>query len=511
VLALNCGAVLALLGPRLLEWWQLPTGMLRISHGFSWLFSGFAAGLLVWSVRNAVALLKLRRPPQWVRDPIVVGRRVAGRTILISGATGFIGGHLVRRLLGRGDRVIVFTRNAELALDRFGPHVQIETDLDQLQSHSRIDAIVNLAGAPVLGLPWTRRRRAELVASRVDTTRALSNLMARLEQPVRVFISGSAVGFYGVRGDESLDESARPTQSFQSQLCQEWEATARAAARQGARLVRLRIGLVLGRDGGALPRFAHPARVGLGAILGTGAQWMSWIHIDDLVRLVEFTLDTPRISGAVNAVAPEPVTHREFQTSLGRTLHRPIWLRIPAAPLRWTLGEMAELLLEGQRVLPVRANALGFQFRHRTVTSALQQLLSAGGSEQTPAAVYFNGDCPVCRTEMGHYATLCTRRAPTWRFIDSMQQPDDFAACGLRREHLERRVYLRETSGRILSGVPALLQLWSAMPEYRRLARLLSLPLIRPVCVLFYDHLIAPSLTRWAKRRSAGRRPALPT
>ncbi len=507
VLALNYGAVLALLVPLLLAWSSLSSGVLGTSHAFSWLFTVFGTGLLVWSVRNTIAVLSLRRPPQWVRNPIRAGSCPTPRTVLVSGATGFIGGHLVRRLVMRGDRVIVLTRNPDIALDRFGPHVRIVTSLDALDDSTRISAIVNLAGAPILGFPWTRARRRTLVTSRLDRTHALTSLMGRLTTPVRVFVSASAIGFYGIGGDEVLDERARPTSAFQSKLCQDWEAAARSAARLGARLVRLRIGLVLGNDGGALPQLLRPIRLGLGAVLGNGAQWVSWIHIDDLVRLLEFAIDNPAASGALNAVAPEPLTHRQFQEALARQVGRRLRLRVPAFVLRIALGEMAQLLVDGQRIVPTRATTLGFKFRHRRIGSALSALLPRTTSDGVPTEVYYNGDCPVCRTEMTHYANVCANGQLKFRFVDSMQQPNAFIECGLRREHLERRVYLRDADGRILSGMPALIHLWSKMPKYRRLSRVLALPVLRVVTALLYDHVVAPSLAFWAAHRVVSRAP----
>ncbi len=332
--------------------------------------------LLYSFVFIALAVLKLRKAPEWVRYPIVAGKTPAPRAVLVSGATGFIGGHLVRRLLERGDKVFVLTRDADHALDRFGPHVHIITSLNDVDTNTKIDAVVNLAGAPILGLPWTRARRATLIASRVDTTRALVALMGRLTRPPRVFISASAIGYYGVRADEWIDENGASSPIFQSVLCQQWEAAAASAERMGARVVRFRIGLVLGRDGGALPPLARPVRLCLGAVLGTGKQWVSWIHIEDLIRLFEFALDTPAIRGPLNAVAPMAVTQRQFQHGIAASLHRPVLMRVPAFVLRRLLGEMAQLFVDGQHVVPRRAVAAGFAFRYRELSGALENLLA---------------------------------------------------------------------------------------------------------------------------------------
>jgi hypothetical protein len=506
VLAINLGVVLAALAPTLVTWWQQPTRVVAADHGvFSWLFTLFAVGVFAWSVRNALAVLRHRRPPQWVRDPIVAGAVPSRRTVLVTGATGFVGGHLVRRLIARGDCVTVLTRDADRALERFGPHVHIVTTLDALAPDCRIDAIVNLAGAPILGLPWTRGRRRTLLESRLGTTRALVSLCARLQQTPRVFVSTSAIGYYGVHGDQLLDEQSAPQAIFQSQLCRQWEEAAGAAESLCARVVRLRFGLVLGRDGGALPGLARPVRAGLGAVMGDGRQWVSWIHIDDLVRLIEFVLEKPSLRGAVNAVAPHAATHQQVQRTLARVLRRPLWMRLPAFVLRAGLGEMAQLLVDGQRVVPRRALASGFTFRHPDLREAITDLVGAAARESPVELIemYFNGECPVCNAEMTHYASLCAGSQTSLQFIDAMQRPNDFAQCGLRREHLERRVYLKDSKGRIVSGLPALIELWSRMPQYRWLARLIQMPGIEAVSNGFYDHVLAPGLAAWGRQRMA--------
>ena len=509
LLAMNVGAVLIILAPILIHWWSAPTAIRPVAHGaISWVFTVFSAGVLAWSFRNALAVLHHRRPPEWVRNPLKVLATPSGRTVLITGATGFIGGHLVRRLLARGDAIIVLTRDAERALDRFGPHVTIITDLKALPNSTRIDAIVNLAGERILALPWTKGRRTDLLSSRLGTTRAVTDLCGRLDRPPRVLLSASAIGYYGVRGDEVLDERAAPQTIFQSQLCQQWEAAAQAAGDLGVRVVTLRLGLVLARDGGALPSMALPVRLGLGAIIGSGRQWVSWIHIDDAVRLIEFALGNPALRGAVNAVAPTPLSHDEFQRELARTLRRPLWLRIPAWVLRKTLGEMAQLLVDGQRVVPHRAVTAGFVFQYSESGAALRQSLRSSSlkSALRRESVYYNGACPVCRTEMNHYARRCKAAAAPVTFIDSSIQYDALVEYGLRPEHLRRRVYLKSANGQVLSGVAALASLWARTPGYEWLSHLVSLPLLRSIAEALYDHVAVPilvALERWRRAEPA--------
>ncbi len=274
------------------------------------------------------------------------------------------------------------------------------------------------------------------------------------------------------------------------------------------RVVTLRLGLVLARDGGALPSMALPVRLGLGAIIGSGRQWVSWIHIDDAVRLIEFALGNPALRGAVNAVAPTPRSHEKFQRELARTLRRPLWLRAPAWLLRNTLGEMAQLLVDGQRVIPHRAVTAGFVFQYSESGAALRQLLGSSPLKSVlrRQSVYYNGACPVCRTEMNHYARRCEAAAAPVTFIDSSIQYDALAEYGLHPDHLKRRVYLKSANGQVSSGVAALASLWAQTPGYEWLSRLVSQPLLRPVVEALYDHIAVPVLVaieRWRRAEPA--------
>jgi uncharacterized protein (TIGR01777 family) len=513
VLTLLFGVLLMAIAPVLLEWQRLPTELVGIDYGgFSVLFALFAAGMAVWGVRDALAALAHFRPAEWLRDPIESAPQASGRGVLVTGATGFIGGHLVRTLRRRGDTVWVWTRDADRALARFGPHVHVVTTLGDIPPAARVDAIVNLAGAPVIGLPWTRTRRQLLIDSRVKTTQQVLDWCGTRTQPPRVLVSASAIGFYGPAEDEWLTEDCPPAAVFQSRLCVEREAAANAAQAQGIRAVNLRIGLVLGSDGGIFPRLALPASLGFAAAIGDGRQWMSWIHIFDLLRIIELALDEPTLRGAVNAVAPAPERQGDFQRALARSLRRPYFMRIPAAALRVALGEMAELLVKGQRVAPRRLLNAGFEFRHFTLASALRDLVPdrvaapALRAADSNCEIWFNGDCPVCSREIGSYAKLAKRRDLPMLFHDSMRVTQPLAAYGLRLEHLERRLYLRDEQGRIQSGFRAVLAIWARLPGYRHLVGVFSWPPLLALCETIYDHLVAPGLSFWARVRQTGAR-----
>jgi uncharacterized protein (TIGR01777 family) len=391
LLALTYGVFLGTLGPRLLGWAAAPTGFAWAPHGLaSWGFTACAAGLFAWSLRNAVAVRRLGRAASPFIRKGVAARREYGVTrtdplipaaVLVTGATGFIGRALVAQLRRDGVRVIALARDLVQARASFGSEVWVVDRLAAIPAETRVDAIVNLAGARVLGMPWTAARRRLLLASRVDVTAAVVDLMRRLEQRPQVLVSASAVGFYGASPDasfEPLDESSPPRPGqFQSDLCAAIEHEARRAEALGVRVVRMRFGVVLGRGDGAYPMLALSSRFGLGAVLGSGRQPAPWIHLDDAVALLRFALADAGLAGPVNAVAPQTRSQADFARAMAASFGRRVRMRLPGAPLHWALGEMAELLLEGQNVLPKAALAAGFRFRHPTLDGAFASLAAA--------------------------------------------------------------------------------------------------------------------------------------
>lgn len=403
VLAVLYGTFLALVVPWLASQIVQPTGAAFVSHGlFSWFFTAASVGVLAFAVRNVIAVRALGRDRV---VPIVSPH--SGRTILVTGGTGFIGSALVERLLARGDRVFVLTRDARQSRALFADRVRHIETLDVISRETRIDAVVNLAGSPIIGLPWTAGRRRELWRSRVDLTNALVDWMASLQRPPAALVSGSAIGIYGDRGDAVLTEDAPGGDGFAAKLCLALEQAAQRAVSRKTRVVLLRIGLVLDKKGGALPMMALPARVGLGAIFGNGQQWMSWIARNDLLRMIMNAIDDPHWDGPVNAVAPEPVRHAHFQRELARTLRRPLFLQAPASALKLLLGEMSSIFLFSQRVVPEAATRHGFAYDVRWAADALDlelgppprplpnvelPLPQRAAAEETPADAIQHGD-----------------------------------------------------------------------------------------------------------------------
>lgn len=297
------------------------------------------------------------------------------QTVLVTGGTGFVGSRLVEALLDAEHKVIVLSRKPGSAA--VPGTAWTVGDLDAIPGDTRIDAIVNLAGEPISNGLWTKPKRKRIIESRTRMIEACLKLTQRLVQGPRVFITASAIGWYGLRGDEPLDETSGGTDCFSREVCEAIERTAQKVEASGLRTVMLRIGLVLDRAGGMLGRMLTPFRLGLGGPFGKGQHWMSWVHRDDLVRLIAHCAANPDISGAVNGTAPQPVRNAEFTRSLGKALRRPAVIPVPALPLKLALGQFAEeLLLGGQRVHPVKAQASGFAFLYPELDTALSAILA---------------------------------------------------------------------------------------------------------------------------------------
>lgn len=296
--------------------------------------------------------------------------------VFVTGATGLIGRALCRALAERGQVVTALTRQA-------APR-GLPTGVQVIQGDpavpgawqevlGRCDACVNLAGEPVAAGRWNDDRKRAIRESRILATRNVAAVVA--ERGPRVLVNGSAIGYYGPRGDEPLGESAPPGADWLARVCLEWERSAEPAARR-ARVALVRTGIVLSRQGGALPRMALPFRLFLGGPIGGGAFWQSWIHLADEVGLLLLALEDERVAGALNAAAPGPSRNRDLARALGRALRRPSLVPVPAAAVRALLGEMADVVVTGQRVLPEKALALGYRFRFPEVESALRDLLA---------------------------------------------------------------------------------------------------------------------------------------
>src|SRR5438876_708242 len=299
-------------------------------------------------------------------------------TVAVTGASGLVGSALVTGLTSAGHRVVRVVRGAG-AVPAAGQRIarwDPESGALEPSALAGADAVVHLAGESVAGGRWTEAKKRRIRSSRVDVTRRLAEALPRLERPPRLLVSASAVGYYGDRGSEILREDSAPGPGFLAEVCREWEAATDPAARAGIRVVRLRIGMVLSRRGGALGAMLTPFRLGAGGPVGSGVQWVSWIAIDDLVGAILHALATESLAGPVNAVAPEPVTNRELARTLGRVLRRPALLPLPAVAARLLFGQMAdELLLASARVEPARLRATGFTFRHARLEDALRHEL----------------------------------------------------------------------------------------------------------------------------------------
>ena len=296
--------------------------------------------------------------------------------ILLTGGTGLIGRQLCRHWLAQGHRLTVWSRRPDKVAKLCGAQVRGVGRLEEVGPEP-VDAVINLAGAPIVDRLWTHKRKALLWSSRINLTETLLAWLESREQKPKVLISGSAVGWYGDGGERELTEDSPPvSEDFASQLCIAWEETAQRAEAMGIRVVLIRTGLVLSADGGFLSRLLLPFKLGLGGPIGSGRQWMSWVHINDQIALIDFLLNQNDASGPYNACAPKPVRNREFVKTLGSVLHRPAIVPVPTLVLRVGLGELSLLLLGGQRATPARLLAAGFTFQFTDLRAALDDLSS---------------------------------------------------------------------------------------------------------------------------------------
>lgn len=305
----------------------------------------------------------------------------SSQCVLVTGGTGFIGQLLVKALLADGQRVTLLTRNPKKASWMFDGRVTCIASMKELPVDYPVDVILNLAGARVLGWWWTEARKAALRKSRLGLTQTVVDWIAQAKTKPKLLLSASAIGYYGIQkiGDDTpLDENGHTQSIFMASLCHDWETVAQSATQYGVTVAAMRFGLVLGR-GGPLPMMLFPIKVGMGGALGSGRQWQSWIHVEDLQRALAHLWQKydagESLLPAYNFTAPETLTQLEFSKTAARILHRPCFIPTPAWPMRLLLGEQADLLLEGQRVVPKALLESGFQFRYPTLDAALRDLV----------------------------------------------------------------------------------------------------------------------------------------
>lgn len=296
--------------------------------------------------------------------------------IFITGGTGLIGNKLINKLLQQGEhRITILTRNAAKAQQIWGSQIEYCPSLGLIDSLNGYDAIINLAGEPIVGKRWSNSQKEKLCNSRWNITRRLTELIGKSDTPPAVFISGSAVGYYGTQGSEPVDEEAAAHDEFTHRLCKKWEDLALEARSEKTRVCISRTGIVMSKDGGMLPKLMLPFRLGMGSTLSKGSQYISWIHIEDMVNALIFLMDTPEADGIFNLTAPNPVTNKRFSKLLSAALYRPLLFRIPAFAIKLAMGESATMLLDGQRVIPRRLLDFHFRFGYEHLDVALDDLV----------------------------------------------------------------------------------------------------------------------------------------
>jgi len=311
--------------------------------------------------------------------------------IVIAGGTGFIGGFLIPKLSAAKHQIIILSRNMEPSPTRISSPVvpdsgaQLTTEWWDGTAVGRwaeaidgADAVINLAGESIDGKRWTRARKLDLLNSRIFPTRAIVEAIRRAQRRPKVLVNASAVGYYGSVETGDVREAHPRGYDFLANLCGRWEDEARAAESFGVRVARLRFGIVLDKEGGALKKLLLPFRLFAGGWLGSGRQWFPWVHRDDVIGMIVFALENGAVSGPVNVAAPEPVTNKEFCRALGKVLNRPCWAPVPGFVLQVALGELSRMVLTGQRVVPRKALDAGYTFQYPSLSGALEAILPAG-------------------------------------------------------------------------------------------------------------------------------------
>jgi len=378
ILAINGGAFIALLALNMRQWFAQPAGFEWQPHGYLSVFLALCGvGVGLSAIRDAFAVYKIGK--QKISNAISkIHFSDTAQRVLITGATGFVGQLLVRALLNDGHEVIILTRYPKQASWLFEGKVNCFRSMEELTVQQKIDVIVNLAGARILGWRWTEKRKKILRQSRIGLTQNVIDWIAKAEHKPRLLLSASAIGYYGIQKQSDttdLLETSTPQHIFMSQLCQAWEKVAQTASTYDVNVICMRFGLILGNQG-ALPTMLMPIKLGLGGKLGTGHQWVSWIHVQDVLRAIAHLMQQKNsLIGAYNFTAPENISQEYFSKTAAKILHRPCFFSTPGFLMRLLLGEQADLLLEGQKAVPARLQVSDFTFTYPDLISALKNLV----------------------------------------------------------------------------------------------------------------------------------------
>ena len=371
VLAINGGALFALLAFSLPHWFAQDTELVSVSYGWrSWFLFATGIGVTLSGLRDAFSAWKLQQLSLNLKLDLGPGHK----RLLITGGTGFIGTALCTELLRAGHDLTLISRNPLAAAIRFNARIRAFSNCRELSEQEHFDAVINLAGAPVVGPLWSKKRKTILLNSRLNSTEDLLGFVRRADKKPSVWIQASAIGYYGTQADHPLNENAPAGHGFAAELCQSWEQLTNELDKLTVRRVILRFGLVFGRSGGSLPMMLLSFRLGIGSIIGDGKQHIAWVHIEDLLNIIALSIADETINGEINVVAPDCPTYREFALTVGRLLARPVWLQIPAKTLRKLLGEMASLFVDGPVIVPTRLQEKNFRYHFPDIDSALMDL-----------------------------------------------------------------------------------------------------------------------------------------